>query len=214
MRRYWSEHELQVLDEKYPHVATRILALELGRTERAVYSIAIDRGLRKSTEYLTGPTSGRLNGKDTRGRGSRFVKGHATWNAGSHWTAGGRSAETRWCPGAQPHNTRPLGSYRLNQGMLEQKVSNLPGNGNLRWHTAHRIVWEAANGPLPPGHIAVFKKGRKTAVLEEITLDAIEIVDRSGLMKRNSHYTNYPPEISQLIQLRGALIRQINKRAE
>ena len=214
MRRAWTEDELSVLAQKYPHVATRVLAKEFGRSERAVYSAALDRGIKKATEYMNGPTSGRLNGKDTRGLGSRFGKGLQPWNKGTNFTAGGRSGETRFRKGATPGNTLPIGSYRINQGVLEQKVTDLPGFGHLRWHTVHRIVWEAANGPIPAGSLAVFKKGRKTTEIEQITLDAIEVVDRSGLMKRNSLHTNYPKEICQLVQLRGALMRQINKRAE
>jgi hypothetical protein len=76
----------------------------------------------------------------------------------------------------------------------------------------HLLVWEAANGPVPPGHAITFLPGRRTTDASLITLDALQLVSRAELMRRNSHHTNYPKEVSQLIQLKGALNRKINRR--
>jgi hypothetical protein len=45
-----------------------------------------------------------------------------------------------------------------------------------------------------------------------ITLGRLELISRAENMRRNSYHTRYPKEVAQLIQLRGALNRQINKR--
>lgn len=37
---------------------------------------------------------------------------------------------------------------------------------------------------------------------------------RAELMRRNSLHTNYPPQLVSLVQLRGALNRQINRRKQ
>jgi hypothetical protein len=79
------------------------------------------------------------------------------------------------------------------------------------WVPVHRLVWIEHHGPIPAGHAVAFKPGQHTSVLEEITLDRLELVSRAELMRRNT-YHKYPKEIAQLIQLRGALQRQINKR--
>jgi hypothetical protein len=53
----------------------------------------------------------------------------------------------------------------------------------------------------------------RTTVLEDITADKVECISRSENMRRNS-YHRYGQEIARLVQLRGALTRQINKRSQ
>lgn len=212
-RRPWTKRELAVLRREYPHRQTKLIATKLGRSASTTYQKAIKLGLRKSAEYLASPAARRLDGKI--GSAHRFTKGHQTWNKGTHWTAGGRSAETRFKPGQLSGRARqllkPLGALRTNKdGYLERKVTT-EGRGAQRWKSAHRLVWEAANGPVPPGHVVVFKPGRRTAKLDEIELDGLDLVTRQELMRRNTLH-RYPKEIARLIQLRGALNRQINKR--
>jgi hypothetical protein len=50
-------------------------------------------------------------------------------------------------------------------------------------------------------------------VLEQITLDAVELISRAELMRRNTRH-NYGPEINDLIGLRARITRQINKRTK
>ncbi len=42
----------------------------------------------------------------------------------------------------------------------------------------------------------------------------LELVSRSELMRRNSHWNTLPPELAQIVQLRGALTRKINRRSQ
>jgi hypothetical protein len=112
-----------------------------------------------------------------------------------------------------PHNTREIGSLKISKdGTLLQKVSNDKGNNSKRWRGVHELVWIAANGPLPPGHIVVFKPGCRTAVLEEITIDKVECISLVENMKRNTRH-NLPKPLADLIAVRAALTRQINKRS-
>lgn len=74
----------------------------------------------------------------------------------------------------------------------------------------HRLVWEAANGPVPAGHIVVFKPGMRTVVLEEITLDRVELITRAENARRN-HPRSRDPELGRLVQLKGAITRQVNR---
>ena len=55
---------------------------------------------------------------------------------------------------------------------------------------------------------------------EELRLYGLNASGRSGslmtraeLMKRNSYHNRYPKEVARLVQLRGAVTRQINKRS-
>ena len=106
----------------------------------------------------------------------------------------------------------PIGSYRINaDGYLDRKIRD-DGLPQKRWVPVHRLIWIDAHGPIPPGHAVAFKRGCATTELAKITLEVIELVSREELMRRNSYHFNYPKEIGELIQLRGAVQRQINKR--
>ena len=102
---------------------------------------------------------------------------------------------------------RPIGTERIGKdGYLERKINDdMPFH--RRWRAVHLLVWEEANGPLPSGCAVSFRDGDK----RNLALDNLQLVTRAELMKRNS-YHQYGPEISKIIQLRGALARQINKR--
>lgn len=137
------------------------------------------------------------------------------WNKGTHFIAGGRSADTRFGKGMKLHTWVPVGTYRIvPDGILEQKVNDKPGPNHVRWHPVHRIVWEATHGPVPAGHAVVFKAGRRTNVLEQITVDKLDCITRQQLMQRNSMHARLPPELANAVQLLGALKRKIRETAE
>lgn len=218
MKRPWSKRQRAILRREYPRRKTSAVARLTGHSVAAVYNQAFILGLKKSAKYLASPAACRLRRGDNVGVAFQFKAGHQTWNKGIPFESGGRSAETRFKKGRRPDeaaNYQPIGTLRTcTDGLLERKVTD---NQNVaparRWVAVHRLAWIRANGPIPPGHTVVFKPGRRTTVLKHITADAVELVSRAELMRRNSHHTRYPKEISRLIQLRGAVQRQINRRA-
>lgn len=175
-RHYWSEPELQVLREIYADLHTDDVAALLEVLPRQVYAAASRLGLRKSEEFNASAAAGRIQRgrSDPRMVASQFRPGLVPWNKGTNFRAGGRSAETRFKPGHKPVTTAPVGSYRIDgQGLLQRKVGEEPGCNSRRWRGVHELVWIAANGPVPAGHIVVFKPGQRTAVLEEINRYAL-----------------------------------------
>lgn len=221
-RRPWQAWELEALRRFYPDAITADLARAIGRTERQVYSQASSLGLSKSDAFMSSDRSGRMQrGKqDPRLQATQFKPGTEPWNKGRKgWKAGGRSAETRFKAGRpvwEAPNYKPIGSVRMSKdGYLERKVSD---DRNVyttkRWVAVHRLVWQAHHGDIPPGHAVVFRRGCHTTIEGEITADRLELVTRAELMRRNSLHTNYPREICQLIQLRGALNRKIKNRSK
>jgi len=220
-RKSWQPHELQLLRLHYADSRTADLAEALGLPESTVYRKANDLGLLKTDAYLASEKSGRIQrGKqDPRMAATHFQPGQSPWNKGQHYDAGGRSVETRFKPGRPAHESPrylPIGSLRINKdGVLERKVTDDQALAPARrWVAVHRLVWEAANGPIPADHAVVFLPGRRSTEVNKITLDAVELVSRQELMRRNSVHTRLPPELAQLAQLRGALTRQINRRAK
>lgn len=211
-RHQLTDEQVATLVSVFPRYKTEDVAFLLGVPSGVVSRKATSLGLSKSAEYLACPASGRLRKGDGRGAGTLFNPGHKPWNKGLKFSAGGRSVETRFAPGLTPHNTMPIGSYRYDKNdVLMRKISNHPGNNSKRWRTVHELVWVEAHGPLPPKHIVVFKPGMRTNVLAEITLDKVECISLVENMKRNTRH-RMPKEINDLIALKAALTRQINKR--
>lgn len=206
----------------YATLSAQECAEALGVTLGAIHNRVHFLGLSKSPEWIAERTrrrwaEGRLEGA----RRTQFRKGEAPANKGRpqrEWMdpeAIQRTKATRFKPRApqECRNYRPIGSLRLSKdGYLERKVTDDHPVPARRWVGVHRLVWEQAHGPVPPGHAVVFKPGRRTTVEAEITLDRLECITRAELMRRNSYHTRLPPEVAQLVQLRGALHRKINNR--
>lgn len=209
----WTPELQQQLRNLYPDHRAQDVADTLGVTLRQVYQKAFLLGLKKSDAFKSSPLSGR--GNQAKNQAGRFQPGHATWNKGARYDAGGRSAETRFKPGTKPHTTLPVGSYRTvftkRYQQLEVKTSDATGPNHKRWTPVHRLVWERANGPVPAGHIVIFKSpALRTLVLEEITLDRLLLVSRAEHARRN-HWQTRHPELGNLFTLKGAIKRQVNK---
>lgn len=209
----WTEDQLAILVARYPHEKSETVAAAVGRDLKSVYSKAKALDLKKTPEYLASADACRLRRGDNTGAAYRFKPGQSSWNKGMKGLdIGGK--ETRFKPGHMPRNTHPIGSYRLDKdGTLQRKVSNASGNNSKRWRSVHELVWVEAHGPVPPKHIVVFKPGMRTNELEQITVDKVECISLAENMKRNTLH-NLPKEVAQLVLLRGALQRQINKRTK
>lgn len=214
----WSDAERDQLRVLYPDLTASEVAKVMGLRVSQVYLMAKKLGLEKSEAFKASDRSWRM----ARGRqhpsmiATRFKPGHESWNKGTRFVAGGRSAETRFkkgqMSGAAQHNYVPIGSLRVcADGYLERKMTDDPSIVPARrWVAVHRLIWEEANGPIPKNHVVVYKPGRKSVVLEEITLDAIECISRKELVRRNSIWGK-DPELAKLYQLKGAITRQVNR---
>lgn len=213
-RHHWTEQESALLAELYPDTPTAALAARFGLSISQVHAKANYLRLKKSPAFLASAHSGRLVGGEN-GLEHRFRKGRAPWNKGMKYDSGGRSHETRFkkgeMNGASKHNYLPLGSLRLSKdGYLERKVTDAHPVPARRWQGVHRLVWSAAHGEIPKGMVVVFRPGCFSAEEAEITLERLELISRQQLMRRNSVH-NLPKELADLVQLRGALNRKLNR---
>ena len=218
-RKHWTESELALLRSDFAGRRTDDLARALGRSYSTVAQKAARLGLRKSAEYLASPAARRLDG--VKGSATRFTPGSTPWNKGRPGSTGMQEGcrATQFKPGcmsgAAQHNYVPLGTLRITKdGYLERKMNDTHPTPARRWVAVHRLVWEAAYGKIPPGHLVVFRRGTKTTELPLVTADKLELVTRAENMRRNSVRSKYPPELARLVQLRGALTRQFNRKAK
>jgi hypothetical protein len=71
----------------------------------------------------------------------------------------------------------------------------------------HRLVWEQHNGPIPKGHIIIFKDRNKL----NLNIDNLQMVTLRENMLRNT-VTKYPIELQQLIKLNNKLKTTLNEK--
>jgi len=215
-RHRWDAAELIVLREFYPHIPTRIIAAAMELRECVVAGGAKRLGLKKTDAYLASPEACRLRRGDNVGAAYRFPKGNVPANKGLRrpgW-APGRMAATQFKkgrPASEARNYVPIGTEKVHpkRRVLMRKITDDPSIFPvMRWRPVHVLVWESAHGVVPPGHIVVFRPGRKTFIASEITIDRIELVSLRENMRRNTVH-NLPAPLPQLIQLRSALNRKI-----
>ncbi|MBP8277095.1 MAG: HNH endonuclease [Propionivibrio sp.] len=210
-RKLWTEDEISVLRELYPHTRAKDIADRLGCTTSQVLEKAWRLGLKKSREAIARMARAAMENPAHPCRKTQFKAGLAPWNKGTHYQAGGRSAETQFKAGNRSGRASilwmPIGSERVRtDGYLERKLYDT-GVTRRDFVCIHHIVWREAGREIPPGHVLVFKDGNN----RNFDLDNLEAINRSDLMRRNSIH-NYGPEIARLHQLQGAITRQINKR--
>lgn len=139
---------------------------------------------------------------------SRIKKGSTPPNKGKKQTdymsaeAIEKTKATRFQKGQKPHNTRFDGHERLSKdGYVYIRVEQ--GKYVLK----HRLIWEKENGKIPEGMVLSFKNGDKT----DVRIDNLEYISMSDNMLRNTVH-NYPENLKEIIYLKNALKRQINKR--
>lgn len=214
-RRAWSAADVECLRQWYADQETSLIAKAFGRSVSQVAAKARALGLAKSHNAKSAMAARAIADPQHPGRQTQFKPGNKSWNAGTNGVTGmhPNCKPTQFKVGSKPHTWLPLGSLRTNDGTLERKVTDLRGAPHLRWKPVARLVWEAANGPAPEGHVVVFKPGMKTAEVELITLDRVELLTRADLQRRNSIH-QLPPALAEIARLRGTLKKAINRKTK
>lgn len=118
-----------------------------------------------------------------------------------------KTKATRFQKGHLPHNTRhdhAISDRKDKNGRVYRYIRI----GLSKWIPYHRYLWEKYNGEIPKGYNVQFKDGNTL----NCTIENLYLISRTEQLKNeNSLHARYPEEIQKLIQLKGALHRQINK---
>lgn len=192
----WSQRDLDDLARLYPHNELRVLMKALGRSKGAITATAHKLGLKKSPGY-TSPKRG------------NFKKGMTPWNKGKPFSPPG-SEKGRFKIGNRPHTWQPIGTERTTKdGYLQRKVTDT-GYPPRDWVAVSHLEWSKYHGkPVPNGHAVIFRDGNT----RNFSADNLELISRADLMRRNS-YLSMPQPLPEIVQLRGALTRKINRRSK
>jgi len=111
-----------------------------------------------------------------------FPKGNVPFNKGKKGISYEGMEATQFQKGHKPANWVPIGTERISKDeYIEVKVAD--GKLNKNWKAKHIQVWEAANGPVPKGHVIVFGDGNK----QNFNLDNLLLVSRAQLAMLNKY---------------------------
>lgn len=216
----WTADEDQTVRINFPMWPAFLIGHLVGRSATAVYQRAKALGIEKAPDHWRNPMAHLWNSTGhPNSIAARIKPGSVPPNKGLRRPgyAPGRMAQTQFKKGRPAHEARnyvPIGTEKIDpkRNAVVRKVTDDPTVFPVqRWQPVAKLVWEAANGPVPDSHVVRFRDGMKTLVSADITLDRLELVSLAENMRRNTMY-RYPPEVVAAIKKRGALNKVINRR--
>ena len=200
----WTEEQKRIVREMYPDHCASEIARIIGKSVSGVYNQARAMGLKSSEEKIK--QLGKIGSTHPNSIASRFQKGCVSHNKGVKMAPEvyEKVKRTMFKAGHVSANHRPVGSERVNvDGYVEIKVAE-PG----KWRLKHRVVWEEAHGPIPPGYNVQFRNKNR----QDLSLDNLYLISKSEQMgKENSIHARYPEELKQVIRVKATLKRHITE---
>lgn len=199
--RMLSKEEQRELLELFPNSSNKELAKRFNVLQDSLESFARKRGVKKSEEWKQKTKCG------------QFLKGNVPANKGVKMSKEdyAKRKSTMFKKGCKPINVNNIGHKRLSKdGYIYIKTSNtrLSSGFNSNYELLHRVIWREHNGAIPEGYNVQFKDGDR----KNCNIDNLYLISRADQMKNeNSPHVKYPKEIVELMQLKGAINRQINK---
>ena len=136
----------------------------------------------------------------------RFYKGHTTWNAGTKGQGLTGPNSGSFKKGNVPPNRKPLWSERIDtkDGYVLMKVPEKdPHTGfPTRYRFKHVWIYEQIHGPVPDGHVVIFKDQDK----RNFDPDNLVAIKRAELLQINkAGYREAPDELKPSILALGKL---------
>ena len=137
---------------------------------------------------------------------ARFKKGQPSHNKGKKMPPDTyeKVKGTMFKKGSVPKNYRPVGSERISvDGYIEVKVAD----PNV-WKLKHRVIWEAANEPIPENHALIFLDGNSL----NCVMENLKLVTRSELLAMSRyHLFSKDAEMNDAASNLARLIVQTNQ---
>lgn len=107
----------------------------------------------------------------------------------------------------KPHNSAPIGATRTSGRNKYIMVKVRDGGWPGAWYPLHYLNWEAVHGAVPSDHVLTFKDGNA----ENTEVANLEMIAKADWIKRYIPEHTLPPEVAEIIRLKGALTRAINE---
>ena len=205
----FTKEQLDEVRSDYSTTASATLAERFGCSAHTIYNAACRMGLKKDIDFVREMARKNFT-EDHPARAYWIKKGAVAKNKGKKQIeymspeAIERTKASRFKKGNVPHNARAVGFERIDKdGYVMVKAT-----GRRKMELKHRLVWEEHRGAIPDGHCIQFLDGNR----QNCDIENLYIISRVDQMKHeNSLHARYPEDIRRLVQLKGALKRQINK---
>jgi hypothetical protein len=118
-------------------------------------------------------------------------------------------------PGHIPKNKgvlQPVGTERIDEGYAEVKIAR----PNV-WKLKHHIIWEAAHGPVPKGHVIMFADGNKRNFDQDnlllVSRKELATMNRFGLIFPDKELTKAGKVVAEFKLLIGCREQEARKEA-
>lgn len=174
----WTQEEEDLLRERYSSAPMHELCAELNRTDIAIRGRASILGLKRRGSSP--------DVKERSRRHSEFMK-------------------ARRQSGVRNPGVLPIGTTRMQGGKLYTKVADT-ADTRSNWVRAQRVVWEAAHGPIPDGHMVTFKDGNRL----NLALENLELVSGTTHMARNT-IARYPLPYQNAVKALGRFMAKLKR---
>lgn len=206
--------QIITIRQMYADASSACIAELIGAKLSAVYQAAARLGLKKSKEYNSSQSSGRIQRADHRGRLTQFKKGQVSFNAGKRQKeymskdAIQRTVATRFKKGVLPHNTKERDgviTIRKSKGRPYKYIRV----GLGKWELLHRVIWIEKHGKIRKGYNVQFRDNNPL----NCQLSNLYLIKRQDQMMQNTIH-RYPAEIKQAIRTLSKLKRNIKKYEE
>lgn len=210
--RYFTPAQEQILIEKYADTRTEDLVNVIGKPVTSIYRKANQLGLKKSEAFKKSGQAGFFQKGVHSGKQYQFPKGHKPFNVGMKQVeymsaeAIEKTKKTRFAKGVIPKNTKPVGTITMTKARFvgDKTYQQIKVGHPNEWKLLHVHNWEKENGPVPHGHLVVFKDGN-TMNCEPSNLKCISKAEN---MARNT-IQRYPNEIQQAIRVISKVKKEI-----
>jgi len=203
-RKMWTKDEIDILSRMYPDHFAKEIAEILGRGVSSIHCMAGKLGLKCTEEKIR--RSGLISCNHPHCVAARYNKGHIPDNKGKKMSPEiyAKLQQSMFKVGHRPFNHREIGSERINKdGYIEIKVAE-----PSKWRCKHRVIWEQHNGEIPKGFNVQFKNHNPL----DCRIENLYLISRAEQLRtENSYIARYPKELQDVIRLKGAINRQINK---
>lgn len=133
------------------------------------------------------------------GRCGRFRKGNKPWNTGKKGLQlGGR--KTQFKPGDMPKNYVPVGSLRIRSKDFYVDIKTADPNV---WTPYHHLIYQRAYGPIPPGHMVIFRDGNKHNLHYQnlVAVTRAELARINKTMGRENLHPQLKPSVVAWVQV-------------
>lgn len=200
-RRFWTQKEIEILQEIYPEVYSKEAARILNKNLHSVYNKAFALKLKKSDSFMEMKKEKEAQTLRIHGVKSRFKKGQPAHNKGLPMQEHVKEKikHTQFKKGSIPPNVKYDGHERIDvDGYVLFRLS--PGNYVYK----HRHLYEQVHGAIPEGYIIIFKDGNKL----NFDINNLQAITKRENMLRNS-IQRFPEELKSVI----FLVKKINKYA-